>query len=62
MADSVDGDFVSVLMPWVLCVGEKVKVLTGGVYSHVPDNEAVGYQVFLRALHKYAKKEMRFGR
>ncbi|KAH8149265.1 uncharacterized protein LAJ45_06805 [Morchella importuna] len=29
---------------------------------HVPDNEAVGYQVFLRALHKYAKKEMRFGR
>ena len=30
---------------------------------HVPDNsEGVGYQVFLRALHKYAKAQMRFGR
>ncbi|KAF2397460.1 hypothetical protein EJ06DRAFT_481900 [Trichodelitschia bisporula] len=30
---------------------------------HVPDNsEGVGYQVFLRALHRYAKAQMRFGR
>ncbi|KAL7267422.1 hypothetical protein RUND412_009994 [Rhizina undulata] len=29
---------------------------------HVQDNESVGYQVFLRALHKFAKTEMRFGR
>lgn len=29
---------------------------------HVPDNDGVGYQVFLRALYKYAKVEMRFGR
>ena len=30
---------------------------------HVPDNsEGVGYQIFVRALHKYAKAQMRFGR
>lgn len=29
---------------------------------HVPDNSGVGYQVFLRALHRYAKAQMRFGR
>lgn len=29
---------------------------------HVPDNNGVGYQVFLRALHNYAKAQMRFGR
>lgn len=30
--------------------------------SHVQDSKGVGYQVFLRALHRYAKAEMRFGR
>lgn len=29
---------------------------------HVQDNSGVGYQVFLRALHRYAKAQMRFGR
>ncbi len=29
---------------------------------HVQDNVGVGYQVFLRALHRFAKVEMRFGR
>ena len=29
---------------------------------HVQDNTGVGYQVFLRALHNYAKAQMRFGR
>lgn len=29
---------------------------------HVQDNVGVGYQVFLRALHSYAKAQMRFGR
>ncbi|PWW76550.1 Undecaprenyl diphosphate synthase [Tuber magnatum] len=29
---------------------------------HVQDNSGVGYQVFLRALHRFAKTEMRFGR
>ena len=29
---------------------------------HVQDNAGVGYQVFLRALHNYAKAQMRFGR
>jgi len=30
---------------------------------HVPDNtEGVGYQVFLRAVHRFAKVQMRFGR
>ena len=29
---------------------------------HVPDNQGVGYQVFLRGLHKYAKAQMRLGR
>ncbi|KAI9819631.1 MAG: hypothetical protein M1827_007081 [Pycnora praestabilis] len=29
---------------------------------HVQDNNGVGYQVFLRALHRYAKAHMRFGR
>lgn len=29
---------------------------------HVQDNGGVGYQVFLRALHRYAKAQMRFGR
>lgn len=29
---------------------------------HVPDNSGVGYQIFLRALHSYAKAQMKFGR
>ncbi|KAL9133214.1 MAG: hypothetical protein Q9175_005608 [Cornicularia normoerica] len=29
---------------------------------HMQDNTGVGYQVFLRALHNYAKASMRFGR
>ena len=29
---------------------------------HVQDSGGVGYQVFLRALHRFAKMEMRFGR
>ena len=29
---------------------------------HAPDNSGVGYQVFLRALHSFAKAQMRFGR
>lgn len=29
---------------------------------HVQDCTGVGYQVFLRALHSYAKAQMRFGR
>lgn len=29
---------------------------------HVQDNSGVGYQVFLRALHKYGKAQMRLGR
>ncbi|KAL9127911.1 MAG: hypothetical protein Q9217_003297 [Psora testacea] len=29
---------------------------------HVEDNNGVGYQVFLRALHNYAKAQMKFGR
>ena len=29
---------------------------------HVQDNTVVGYQVFLRALHNYAKAQMKFGR
>ena len=29
---------------------------------HVQDNVGVGYQIFLRALHSYAKTQMRFGR
>lgn len=29
---------------------------------HLQDNEGVEYQVFLRALHRYAKVQMRFGR
>ena len=29
---------------------------------HVQDNTAVEYQVFLRALHNFAKAQMRFGR
>ena len=32
------------------------------IYSHVQDGGSVGYQVFLRALHQYAKARMRFGR
>lgn len=31
-------------------------------HSHDPDNKGVNYQVFLRALHKFAKVEMRLGR
>lgn len=29
---------------------------------HVQDNSGVGYQVFLRGLHRYAKAQMRLGR
>ncbi|KAL2037244.1 hypothetical protein N7G274_009933 [Stereocaulon virgatum] len=29
---------------------------------HVQDNTGVGYQIFLRALHSFAKAQMRFGR
>ena len=29
---------------------------------HVQDSQGVGYQVFLRALHNYAKAQMKFGR
>ncbi|KAI9878428.1 MAG: hypothetical protein M1830_000911 [Pleopsidium flavum] len=29
---------------------------------HVQDNTGVGYQIFLRALHRFAKTQMRFGR
>lgn len=29
---------------------------------HVEGNTSVGYQVFLRALHNFAKAQMRFGR
>lgn len=32
------------------------------LYSHLEDNEGVGYQAFLRALYKYAMAEMKFGR
>jgi dehydrodolichyl diphosphate syntase complex subunit NUS1 len=31
------------------------------IISHVPDNNGVGYQVFLRGLYKYAQAQMRFG-
>jgi dehydrodolichyl diphosphate syntase complex subunit NUS1 len=36
--------------------------LTKNVYSHLPDNKGVNYQVFLRALYSFAKVEMRLGR
>ena len=29
---------------------------------HVQDNNGVGYQVFLRALHNYSKAQMKYGR
>ena len=29
---------------------------------HMQDNTGVGYQVFLRALHKYSNAQMRLGR
>jgi len=29
---------------------------------HLPDNQGVGYQVFLRGLYKYGQAQMRFGR
>lgn len=29
---------------------------------HSQDNNGVGYQVFLRALHNFAKAQMKFGR
>lgn len=29
---------------------------------HIQDNSGVGYLVFLRALHSYARAEMKFGR
>ncbi|KAA8896791.1 Decaprenyl diphosphate synthase-like protein [Sphaerosporella brunnea] len=39
--------------PWQLRLTE--------IYN-VQDNQGVGYQVFLRALHRFARTEMRFGR
>ncbi|CCX31955.1 Decaprenyl diphosphate synthase-like protein [Pyronema domesticum] len=39
--------------PWQLRLTE--------IYN-VQDNDGVGYQVFLRALHRFARAEMRFGR
>ena len=39
--------------PWQLRLAE---------IFHVQDNTGVEYQVFLRALHNYAKSQMRFGR
>jgi len=39
--------------PWALRLTE--------IYN-VQDNDGVGYQVFLRALHRYGRTEMRFGR
>ncbi|KAF2874857.1 di-trans,poly-cis-decaprenylcistransferas-like protein [Massariosphaeria phaeospora] len=39
--------------PWQLRLTEII---------HIPDNKGVNYQVFLRALRKYAKAEMRVGR
>jgi hypothetical protein len=63
VAAAVDGDFVSPLSLSPLfdlrCVNRK---LTKNVYSHLPDNKGVNYQVFLRALYSFAKVEMRLGR
>lgn len=48
---------------YVLSLAERPFIHTDLSHSHVPDNtEGVGYQVFLRALHRYAKAQMRFGR
>jgi hypothetical protein len=64
VAAKVDGDFVSPF-PFspvrldLTCVNRK---LTKNVYSHLPDNKGVNYQVFLRALYSFAKVEMRLGR
>lgn len=56
MAIEVDRDLVSLHM--MICMRCNANM----VYSHLPDNKGVNYQVFLRALYNYAKVEMRLGR
>lgn len=55
MADQVDRDIVSYLY-------RGLGLSDANYDSNVRDNDNVGYQIFLRALHRYAKTEFRFGR
>lgn len=63
MAGQIDGNIVSEMVLHTLSVTRAMVQFADQNDSHVRDNtEGVGYQVFLRALHKYAKAQMRFGR
>jgi hypothetical protein len=69
MAATVDRDLVSGnLQTWEGACTPKNNWPVALMYkqltfcSHTPDNKGVNYQVFLRALHKFAKVEMRLGR
>ncbi|KAF2751006.1 di-trans,poly-cis-decaprenylcistransferas-like protein [Sporormia fimetaria CBS 119925] len=61
-AVSTEPDLLVLFTPEVRLKGYPPWQLRLTEIFHLPDNKGVNYQVFLRALHKYAKVEMRLGR
>ena len=57
-----DPDLLLLFGPYVNLQGYPPWQLRLTEIFHVQDNTGVEYQVFLRALHNYAKAQMRFGR
>ncbi|KAF2705250.1 di-trans,poly-cis-decaprenylcistransferase [Pleomassaria siparia CBS 279.74] len=61
-AVSTEPDLLILFSPRVVLEGYPPWQLRLTEIFHLPDNNGVNYQVFLRALHKFAKVEMRLGR
>ncbi|KAF2270578.1 Undecaprenyl diphosphate synthase [Lojkania enalia] len=61
-AVSTEPDLLVLFSPTVALKGYPPWQLRLTEIFHMPDNKGVNYQVFLRALYKFAKAEMRLGR
>ncbi|KAF2186804.1 di-trans,poly-cis-decaprenylcistransferas-like protein [Zopfia rhizophila CBS 207.26] len=61
-AVSGEPDLLILFSPTVVLKGYPPWQLRLTEIFHLPDNKGVNYQVFIRALHKYAKVEMRLGK
>ena len=64
ITESVMGepDLLILFGPYVQLMGYPPWQIRLTEIYHIQDNNGVGYQVFLRALHNYAKAQMKFGR
>ena len=58
----VEPDLLIVFGPYVELQGYPPWQVRLTEIFHAQDNAAVGYQIFLRALHSFAKAHMKFGR